>query len=61
MSCSKWNWTEICDHRPCCGDCDLCDYPDPDDGDDLDVISTRNTDKIQYSPYLVGINAENEA
>lgn len=26
MSCSKWRWTEECDSRPCCGDCDNCDY-----------------------------------
>jgi hypothetical protein len=26
MSCSLWRWTEECDHRPCCGDCDRCDY-----------------------------------
>lgn len=26
MSCSLWRWTEECDGRPCCGDCDNCDY-----------------------------------
>lgn len=26
MSCSLWRWTEECDHRPCCGDCDYCSY-----------------------------------
>ena len=25
MSCSKWMWTEACDHGVCVGDCDLCD------------------------------------
>lgn len=28
MSCSLWRWTEICDHRPCPGDCDECGYPE---------------------------------
>ena len=28
MSVSKWNWKEICDTRPCSGDCDLCGYED---------------------------------
>lgn len=31
MSCSKWRWTEECDHRPCVGDCDLCDYNDEEE------------------------------
>lgn len=28
MSADKWNWTPICDTRPCPGDCDLCSYED---------------------------------
>lgn len=32
MSCSLWRWTEICDHRPCPGDCDECGYPDEEEG-----------------------------
>lgn len=24
MSVSKWAWTEECDNRVCCGDCDEC-------------------------------------
>lgn len=24
MSVDLWRWTEECDHRPCCGDCDNC-------------------------------------
>ena len=31
MSCSLWRWTEECDYRPCCGDCDLCEYNDEDE------------------------------
>lgn len=31
MSCSLWRWTEICDHRPCPGDCDQCGYEEEDD------------------------------
>ena len=26
MSCSKYRYTERCDGRPCCGDCDNCDF-----------------------------------
>ena len=31
MSCSKWRYTEACDHRICPGDCDLCGYSDEED------------------------------
>ena len=24
MSVSKWKWTEACDSKPCCGNCDEC-------------------------------------
>lgn len=24
MSVSLWNWSELCEYKPCCGDCDLC-------------------------------------
>ena len=24
MSVSLWRWSEKCDGKPCCGDCDLC-------------------------------------
>lgn len=24
MSVSRWRWTESCDSKPCCGDCDEC-------------------------------------
>ena len=35
MSVSKWRWTESCDGKPCCGECDLCTEGDEeDDGDD---------------------------
>lgn len=26
MSCSLWRWTEQCEGRPCCGDCDNCSF-----------------------------------
>ena len=31
MSVSKWNWSEVCDSRPCPGDCDNCTYEDEDE------------------------------
>lgn len=37
MSCSKWRWTEICDTRPCPGDCDLCDCEDEYEDDEETV------------------------
>jgi len=24
MSVSKWAWTEECEGKPCCGECDIC-------------------------------------
>ena len=30
MSVSLWKWTEECDKRACCGDCDNCSYEDAD-------------------------------
>lgn len=26
MSVSLWNWSEECEGKPCCGDCDECGY-----------------------------------
>ena len=26
MSVSLWRWTEECEGKPCCGDCDECGY-----------------------------------
>lgn len=40
MSTDKWKWTEICDTRPCPGDCDLCDYDDEED----DTITIKYED-----------------
>lgn len=37
MSVSLYAWTERCDHRPCCGDCDLCGYSDEDEKEE-DVL-----------------------
>ena len=38
MSCSKWRYTEECDYRPCCGDCDFCDYEEEEeDGSECDM------------------------
>lgn len=25
MSVSLWRWTEKCEGKPCCGDCDECE------------------------------------
>ena len=35
MSCSLWRWTEECDNRPCCGDCDLCEENTEDEEENL--------------------------
>lgn len=24
MSVSLWNWSYLCEYKPCCGDCDNC-------------------------------------
>ena len=34
MSCSLWRWREICDTRPCPGDCDDCGYPEEEEEDE---------------------------
>ena len=31
MSVSLWRWSERCEGKPCCGDCDECSI---DEGDD---------------------------
>ena len=28
MSVSLWRWTERCEGKPCCGDCDECEEDD---------------------------------
>lgn len=33
MSVSKWAYTEECDGKPCCGECDLCRHR-PEEGED---------------------------
>ena len=30
MSCSLWRWSERCEGKPCCGDCDECGEEDDD-------------------------------
>lgn len=35
MSVSLWNWSEVCDSRPCPGDCDNCDY-EPEEEEEED-------------------------
>lgn len=54
MSCSLWRWAEICDHRPCVGDCDLCDYPDEEDDENFYRIP-KNSHTVsftgKYEPY----------
>lgn len=46
MSCSKWRWTEECDHRPCPGDCDNCGYEETVTGDTYSATQTLNIDTI---------------
>ena len=31
MSVDLWRWSEECDFRPCCGDCDLCEYEEEEE------------------------------
>ena len=31
MSVSLWRWSERCEGKPCCGDCDECDLEDEDE------------------------------
>lgn len=33
MSVSLWRWTENCEGRFCCGDCDECPYNEEDEDD----------------------------
>ena len=33
MSVSLWRWTEECDKRACCGDCDNCGYEEEDENE----------------------------
>ena len=33
MSVSLWRWTEKCEGKPCCGDCDECG--EEDDGEEM--------------------------
>ena len=41
MSVSLYNWTEACDCRPCCGDCDLCSYEEDEDDEPLHELQTE--------------------
>lgn len=34
MSVSLWRWSERCEGKPCCGDCDECAEGEEDDGKD---------------------------
>lgn len=34
MSASKWAYTDDCDGKPCCGECDLCSYAEERISDD---------------------------
>ena len=31
MSVSLWRWSEKCEGKPCCGDCDFCEEEDDEE------------------------------
>lgn len=49
MSVSKWRYTEACDGRPCCGDCDHCSF-NPEEPEE-DGFVTREAD-LRSTPSL---------